>query len=160
MAEQLNFYDIVKTCKGGLSLKMPSYDMTTPERLVIIPYNVKKVRIPRTFALGIFTNGTLERMYKQGKFKIEPVKQFEAEVAEIFFPIEDKVEPVSEEAIVTMLKQGNRKAVKELIQGNDVNRDNVIILAREHIQELPLSMIDDLNKILGVELQVENAQVE
>ena len=160
MAEQLNFYDIVKNCKGGLSLRMPSYDMTTPERLVLIPHNIKKVRIPRTFALGIFTEPTLERMYRQGMFKIEPVKQFEAEVAEIFFPVEDKAVSVPEEEIVLMLRQGNRKAIRELVQGNDVNRDNVIILAREHIQELPLSMIDDLNKILCVELQVEDASVE
>ena len=160
MAEQMNFYDIVKNCKGGLSLIMPSYDMTTPERLVIIPHNIKKVRVPRTFALGIFTEPTLERMYKQGKFKIEPAKQFEAEVAEIFFPIEDKVVAASEEEITLALRQGNRKAIRELIQGNDVNRDNVIILAREHVNELPLSMVDDLNKILGVELQVEDASVE
>ena len=160
MAEQLNFYDIIKNCKGGLSLVMPSYDMTAPERLVIIPHNVKKVRIPRTFALGIFTNPTLERMYKQGEFHIEPAKQFEAEVAEIFFPIENKINIVDEANIVTMLKQGNRKGIRELIQGNDVNRDNVIILAKEHIEELPLSMVDDLNKILGVELQVENASME
>lgn len=160
MTEQLNFYDIIKKCKGGLSLIMPSYDMTTPTRTVIIPHNIKKVRVPRTFALGIFTDPTLEKMYKEGKFIIEPSKTFEAEVAEIFFPIENKVEAVEEETILTMLKNGNRKGIRELIQGSDVNRDNVVIIAREHVQDLSLSMIEDLNKILGTELQVENASVE
>ena len=59
-----------------------------------------------------------------------------------------------------MLRQGNRKAIRELIEGSTVNRDNVIILAREHIDELSGSMIKDLNQILGVELQIEDASME
>ena len=160
MAEPLNFYDIVKTCRGNLCMTLPAYDLTAPAREVYIPHNVTKVRVPRTFALGIFTNPTLEKMYKQGYFKVEPVKQFEAEVAEVFFPVEEKVEAISEEEMITMLRQGNRKAVKELVTGNDVNRDNLIMLAREHLDELPVSMVNDLNKILGVELQIEDASVE
>ena len=160
MAEQLNFYDIVKTCKGNLSIELPSFDLTAPPRHVYIAHDVQKVRIPRTFALGVFTDSTLERMYKQGYFKIEPVKQFEAEVAEIFYPVEDKVAVISDTEIITMLKQGNRKAIKDLLGGGDVNRDNIIILAREHIDELSTSMVKDLNVILGVELEIEDASVE
>lgn len=160
MAEQLNFYDIVRTCKGTLSLDLPSYDMTAPKRSVSIPYNIQKTRVPRTFALGIFTDSTLEQMYKAGKFRVEPVKQFEAEVAEIFFPIENKVVAVPEEEIISMLKKGNRKGIKDLIANNEVDRDNIIIIARQNIEELPVSMVNDLNKILGVELQVEDASME
>ena len=160
MAEQINFYDIVRTCKGGLSLKMPSHDMTAPERIVHIPHNVKKVRVPRTFALGIFTDGALEQMYKKGMFKIEPEKQFEAEVAEIFYPVENKIQAVPEDEIVKMLRQGNRVGIKNLLSENSANRDNVIILAREHIGDIPTSMVQDMEKFLGVELQIENASVE
>ena len=160
MAEQLNFYDIVKIAKGTLSLVLPSYDMTAPERIVTIPYNGKQVRVPRTFALGIFTNPTLETMYKKGYFKVEPADKFEAEVAEIFYPIEDKVKIVSEEEIIKMLQQGNRIGIKKLLEESSANRDNVIILAKEHLGEIPMSMITDLDKILGVELQVENVAME
>lgn len=160
MAEQLNFYDIIKTCRGNLSLILPSFDLTSQPRDVYIPHNVQKVRIPRTFALGVFTDATLENMYKKGYFRIEPAKQFEAEVAEIFYPVEDKVDIVSDEEIITMLKQGNRKAIKDLINQNDVNRDNIITLARENIDLLPTSMVKDLNVILGVELEIEDAQME
>jgi hypothetical protein len=160
MAEQLNFYDIVKTYRGNLCLTLPAYDLSAPSREVYIPHNVSKVRISRTFALGIFTNPTIEKMYKEGYFRVEPAKQFEAEVAEIFYPVEDKVEVVAEDEMVTMLIKGNRQAVKELIAGNDVNRDNIIMLAREHLDEIPVSMVNDLNKILGVELQIEDASVE
>jgi hypothetical protein len=94
-------------------------------------------------------------MYKDGKFRIEPIKQFEEDVAEVFFPIENKVEIVGEEEIVKMLRGGNRVGIKKLLSENSVNRDNVILAAREHIGDIPSSMIEDLNKILGVELQVE-----
>lgn len=157
MAEKLNYYDLVKNTKGGLSLIMPSFDMSTPERIVIVPYDVKKVRIPRAYALGIFTNGTLEQMYKEGKFRIEPVKQFEEEVAEVFFPVEDKVEVLPEEEIVRMLKQGNRIGIKKALEGGTTDRDNVIILARENIGDISMSMIEDMNAFLGVELQIDNA---
>lgn len=160
MAEQLNYYDIVKTCKGNLSLVLPAFDLSSQPRAVYIPHNIQKVRIPRVFALGVFTDNTLEKMYKEGYFKIEPAKQFEAEVAEIFYPVENKVSAITDAEILTMLKQGNRKAIRELIDGNDVNRDNTTILAREHIDELPVSMVKDLNVILGVELEVEDAPVE
>ena len=160
MAEQLNYYDIVKTCKGNLSLVLPAFDLSSQPRTVYIPHDIQKVRIPRVFALGIFTDSTLERMYKKGYFKIEPAKQFEAEVAEIFYPVESKVCATTDAEILTMLKQGNRKAIRELIDGNDVNRDNITILAREHIDALPVSMVKDLNVILGVELEVEDASVE
>ena len=160
MAEQLNFYDIIKNCKGTLSLRLPSFDMTAPERLVTIPYNAKQIRVPRTFALGIFTNPVLERMYKSGKFRVVPEAQFEAEVAELFYPVEDKVKVVPETEIVKMLKQGNRMGVKKLLEEESANRDNVIIIARENIGDIPVSMIKDLEKMLGVELQVENASVE
>lgn len=156
MTEKLNFYDIVRLAKGTLALEMPSYDMTAPVRTVIIPHNVDKVRVPRTFALGIFTDATLEKMYKSGDFKIEPEKQFEQEVAEIFFPIEGKAVIADEKEIVTMLRQGNRIGIKKLLEENSANRDNVIILAREHIGEISLSMIDFLNDFLQVELQIDN----
>lgn len=160
MAEIINFYDIVKNIQGSLALVMPSHDMTAPARTVSIAHNVKKVRIPRTFALGIFVDPTLEQMYKDGKFKIEPEKQFEAEVAEIFYPVTDKKDVLSDSEIVKMLQQGNRVAVKKALESSVTNRDNLIILARANIGSIPYSMIQDLNNILGIELQVENEEME
>ena len=160
MAEQLNFYDIIKNTKGTLSLTLPSYDMTAPERVITIPFNAKQIRVPRTFALGIFVDPVLESMYKKGKFRVEPADKFEAEVAEIFYPIEDKVKVYAEAEIVKMLQQGNRVGIRQLLEESGANRDNVIIIAREHIGDIPMSMIQDLEKMLGVELQVENASME
>lgn len=160
MTEKTSFYDIVKHYKGSLYLNMPSYDMTTLPRKVAIPHNVKKVRVPRTNALGIFQDPALERMYKKGYFSVEPAKQFEADVAEMYMPVEDKVEVIAEEAILEMLVKGNRVAVRKALEEGGANRDNIIMVATEHIDDIPMSMISDLNKILGVELQVEDASVE
>lgn len=156
MTENVGFYDIVKMCKGGLCLSMPAHDSSTINRRVVIPWDVKKVRVPRTYALGIFIDSTLERMYKAGEFRIEPVAQFEREVASIFFPVENKAQVATEEEIKMALIKGNRKAIKDWLNENSVNRDNVIIIARECIGEIPTSMVKDLQDILEVELLVEN----
>ena len=150
------FYDIVRLCKGGLSLTLPAFDASVPSKTVEIPWNVNKIRVPRTLALGIFVDGTLERMYKEGYFRIEPSAQFEKEVAEIFFPVEDKVTIVSDDVILTYLTKGNRAQIKKIVEEGGVNKDKVIVLARENIGSISTSMIRDLEKILSVELVVDN----
>lgn len=150
------FYDIVKLCKGGLSLNLPAFDASTPNRTIDIAWNIDKVRVPRVLALGVFVDGTLERMYKEGYFRIEPAAQFEKEVAEIFFPVEDKVEIVEDKIILEAFQKGNRTAIKKIIESGDVNKDKVIVLARENIDSISGSMVRDLEKILNVELVVEN----
>jgi hypothetical protein len=153
--QNTGYYDIVKLCKGGLVLNMPAFDSSAINRRVEFKYNIDKIRVPRTFALGIFVDGTLERMYKNGYFKVEPAKQFEKEVADIFFPVEDKVEVADDATIKNALLKGDRKTIKKLLE-DDVNRENIIIIARENIGELSTSMIKDVESYLGVELTVEN----
>jgi hypothetical protein len=159
--EKVNgFYEIVKLYKGGLSLDMPAFDVSVNNRKVTIPWDVKKVRIPRVFALGIYTDGTLQKMYEEGYFKIEPAAEFEKEVAAIFFPVENKPNVVEESVILEYLQKGNRAAIKKLIEGNDVNKDNVIFIARENIDTIPTSMVRDLERILSVELIIENENAD
>lgn len=156
MTEQAVFYDIVRECPGNLTLDLPAYDSTAPNRKVTIPFNVSKVRVPRIFALGIFVNGTLEKMYKKGYFRVEPAKQFEAEVAAIFFPVEDKAPIITPEQALELLVKGNRVKVRELVENNEVARMTFLTVAQEHLGDIPTSMISDLEKMLGTELQVEN----
>lgn len=156
MTEQAVFYDIVKTCPGGLCLDLPAHDSTAPNRKVNIPHNVQKVRVPRTFALGIFIDGTLQRMYEQGYFRVEPAKQFEAEVASLFFPVEDKKPIIDEKQALELLTKGNRVKVRELIENSEVARMTFLTVAQDHMGDIPSSMISDLEKMLGTELQVVN----
>lgn len=155
MAEQAVFYDIVKTCPGGLCLDLPAHDSTAPNRKINIPHNVQKVRVPRTFALGIFIDGTLQRMYEKGYFRVEPVKQFEADVASLFFPVEDKQAIVSDKEALELLTKGNRVKIRELIQTSEVARMTFLTVAQEHMGDIASSMISDLEKMLGTELQVD-----
>ena len=154
------FYDIVKLCKGGLTLDMPAFDASTNNRVVRIDWNVNKVRVPRQFALGIFTDGTLTRLYEQGYFRVEPAAQFEKEAEAIYYPVEEKIEVADDQSILNALNKGDRVKVKTLISSGEVNRQKVICLARENIGSLSTSMIRDLEKILGVELTVENEDAE
>lgn len=150
------FYDIVKNCKGSLILDLPSYDSTTFNKKIDFKYNVDKIRVPRTHALGIFTDPTLERMYKRGDFRVEPAAEFEKEVATMFCPVEDKVNVIEDKEIINYLVKGNRFKIKELINADSVNKDKILILARANIKDISTSMVKDLEDILGIELIVEN----
>ena len=124
------FYDIVKLWKGGLALDLPAFDASSNNRQIMMDWNVKQVRVPRQFALGIFTSGTLTRMYEQGYFKVEPAAQFEKEVENIYYPVEEKVEIFEDAVILTALTKGDRVKVKTIIASGEVNRQKVISLAR------------------------------
>jgi len=154
------FYDIVKLCKGGLTLDMPAYDASSNNRVVHIDWNVKQVRVPRQFALGIFTNGTLTKMYEEGYFKIEPAAQFAKEVESIYYPVEDKIEIIDDAIILNALTKGDRVQIKQIIASGEVNKQKVVVLARENIANISTSMVRDIEKILSVELVVENEDAE
>lgn len=154
--QTVGFYDLIKNCKGGLVLNLPAFDSSSINRRVEFKWNVDKIRVPRVYALGIFVDGTLERMYKEGMFRVEPANIFEKEVAEIFFPVENKAEVIDTEKLKEYLLKGNRTKIKELITNNPVARDNIILLVRENIGDLSTSMIKDLEKILDVELMIED----
>lgn len=157
MAEKATqtFYDIVKTCRGGLALSLPAFDASLPNRTISLDYNATKVRVMRTFALGIFTDPILERMYKEGYFKVEPQAAFEKEVEEIFYPIEGKENSYSDQEILSYLQKGNRMKVREIVAESPVSREQVITLASENIDSLSQSMIKDLEEILQVELVID-----
>ena len=156
--ETQNYYDIVKLCKGGLVLNLPSHDSTVLSRRIEFAHNVDKIRVPRTHALGIFIDGTLERMYKEGYFKVEPEASFNAEIEEIFFPIQGVAETFDDEVVTKALMSGNRMKIKEIIGTSAVNRDKVLKISKEIQADLSVAMIKDLEKIFGVELMVDDAE--
>ena len=150
-----SFYEIVKLCKGGLTLDLPAFDSSAQNRVVTIDWNVNKIRIPRQYALGIFVDGTLQKMYEEGYFTVEPAATFTKEVAEIFYPVENKVNVASDEEILMALKKGDRVKIKKIVESGVVNKDKVIVLARENIGLISTSMVRDLEKLLSVELVVD-----
>lgn len=152
----VNYYDIVKKTKGSLSLTIPTFDATGIPREFFISYELDKIRVPRLYALGIFADPVLERMYKEGAFTVEPAAEFEKEIAEIYMPIEDKKPIIEEKTLLDYLKKGNRVKIKEIVQENGINKDKLVIIARENINDISTSMVKFLEDLLGVELQIEN----
>lgn len=156
--EQLQSYDIVKKCKGNLVLRMPAFDSSVQDKEVYIPQGVQMKRVGRVHALGIFTDATLEQMYREGYFTVEPAAAFEQDVASVFYAVGEKVTMPSDETIIGYLTKGNRKGVRTLIEEEgEAVRQQVIVLARENIDNIPTSMISDLEKLLGTVLIVEES---
>lgn len=152
------FYDIVKTCKGGLVLNLPAYDSTSIPKRIDFKYNVSKIRVPRVYAIGIYIDSSTQRMYEKGYFTVEPKEAFEADVASVFAPISQKP-IVSEETIKKALLDGNRKQISEWIK-DDLLLNQVVIIARENLDNITNSMIKDLEKMLKIELTIEESNEE
>ena len=150
-----SFYEIIRNKKGGLTLTIPSYDSSVNERVFEIAYNQKSVRVPRVYALGIFVDPTLQRMYEEGYFSVEPRKEFEAEVATLNSSTSSPVKVIEDNVIIQAMRQGNRVKIKEIMSQGVVNKDKVIVLARENISDISHSMIEFLEKMLGVELVID-----
>ena len=154
------FYDIVKLCRGGLILNLPAYDSSLPDRRVEFGYKTEKIRVPRTFALGVFVNSTLENLYKEGYFKVEPSAVFTREVSEIFYPInKDDIAPeISDAQLLEALKKGNRVAVKDYLTQHESIRDRILTIARENVDDLSGSMIKFVEDTLNVSITIEDEQ--
>ena len=58
------------------------------------------------------------------------------------------------------LTKGDRVKIKNIIASGDVNKQKVISLARENIGTISTSMVRDIEKILSVELTIENEDAE
>ena len=149
------FYDIVKKYRGGLVLRLPAYDSSVQDRVINFKHNVEKIRVPRIYALGIYIDNTLLRMYQEGYFSIEPADVFLEDSKEINSIDIEPVKIYSKDEILKQLKSNNRVFVKNILKENDVNRENIITIVRENIDTLPSSLIKDLEKILAVKLTIE-----
>lgn len=135
-------------------MSIPAYDNSVNEKILRFAHNTISLKVSPVHALGIITDPNLERMYKQGYFKVEPEKEFKAEVEKVFYPVETAV-IFDRDSILTFMLKNNRKALKDLIVENPVNRENVIDVARENIENLSQSTIKFLNELLKVELVIE-----
>lgn len=155
MENKQAFYDIVKQYRGGLALTLPAFDSSVNSRRIDFKYNTNVIRVPRVYALGIFTDSSLVDMYENGYFTVEPNNIFMEDLKEILYQEVEVKKVYDTKTLRDKLIQGDRVFVRECIK-DSVNRENLIIAAKENIGSISGSMIKDLEEMLKVELTVEN----
>jgi hypothetical protein len=150
-------YTFVKNVKGGLTITLDSWNMQLPTRNFNLIGNVRQIAVPEDYALGLFvTDGALSMM-KSGYFTIANFAELQKKAREIGLFADDEVETCySIEEIEKILVKQNSKKVEEIIARNKrVEIDNLITLAREHIEELPSNIVRQIEDACGAELRIE-----
>lgn len=147
-------FTIVKNIKGNLALRMPSHNYSSQDISFIIKDKVKSRPIPATYALGIFIDPVLETMYKKGYFSIEPEAEFRNLSAKNFYVIESKKQYSGKEITECLLSQ-NIEKINKIIESGNFAKKQVLINAKEIIDQLNNNTINFLEEKYQVELTIE-----
>lgn len=149
-------YTFVKNVKGGLSFSLDSYDLQLPSRTFTIASNVNQIAIPEPYALGLFISSDALDMYQRGYFMITEIKDLKNKAKENGLYVNIDEEPVyTIKEIEKIVITNDKKGVENIINRHKkVEFDNLVAIAREHIDSLNSGTIDKIEEACGAELRI------
>lgn len=164
MSEQ-NIFKIKKNIPTNLFFTLTPYSaegISSLNRQIYLTYRMPEAALPMDWALGIFINPSLYKMYKEGIFTfdnneallkaaIEKGLIFEEELSQFNIKQVNK-----EEEILKIIKKGNRKEILKIIE--DEGRDMVISVVSLNIDTLQYAIVQMLESILGVQLTIDGSR--
>lgn len=150
-------YTFVKNVKGGLTIRLDSWNMQLPTRDFRMMGLVEQIAIPEEYALGLFVTDSALHMMKNGYFTVRNFAELQKKAKEIGLFADDTVEKLySKEDIEKFVVKQDSKKIAEIIERNvRVEIDNLITIAREHFDELPSGIITQIENACGAELRIE-----
>lgn len=153
-------FTFIKNVKGGLTIKLQSYDMMLPERLFTIASNVERITIPEQYALGLFVSDTALDQYREGYFQVEEIELLQEKANTLGLFVVDTTGEVktnySKKDIDKAVKEHDSVTIDKIIEKNNyLEINNLIAAAREHIDSLPKSIVDKIGNACGVDLEIE-----
>lgn len=150
-------YTFVKNVKGGLTITLNSWNMQLPTRNFTMSGNVEQLAIPEDYALGLFISDGALNMFQEGYFTIGNLKELQAKARELGLFADNEVDNCyTIKEIENFVVKQNVKKIQEIITNNKfVEFDNLVVIAREHIDELPSNIITQIEDACGAELRIE-----
>lgn len=150
-------YTFVKNVKGGLTITLDSWNMQLPTRNFRMTGLVEQIAIPEEYALGLFISNSALHMMKNGYFTINNFADLQRKAKEIgLFTDEEIAKLYSKDEIEKFVVKQDSKKITEIIERNArVEIDSLITIAREHFDELPASIITQIENACGAELRIE-----
>lgn len=150
-------YTFVKNVKGGLTITLNSWNMQLPTRKFTMGGNVEQLAIPEDYALGLFVSDGALSMFRRGYFVVSNLKELQSKARELgLFADGEITNCYSIKEIENFVVKQNIKKIQEIIANNKfVEFDNLVTIAREHIDELPASIITQIEDACGAELRIE-----
>ena len=150
-------YTFVKNVKGGLTIKLDSWNMQLPTRSFSLVGNVNQIAIPEEYALGLFVSDSALSMFKNGYFRINNLNELQKSAKEIgLFADTELTNCYSVEEIEKFVSKNDVKKIQSIIdEGKRVEIDNLVTIVREKIDSLPSSIIKQVEDACGAELRIE-----
>lgn len=155
------FYVIVKTVPGNVFFSLSPIDNSNQTRVIKLTDEMPKARLPRNWALGVFLNQPVFRMFEKGVFTFEELDTIVADAIQEQVYFGDKqldfkaAEPNTTQIIENILKEGNKDKIDELFRKH--RRDSVMVIAKNILSQLTMETIKMLEERTGIQLVVENA---
>lgn len=152
-----SYFVITKTVPGTVIFDLSPITNTEQHRIIKLTEKMPSTRLPKDWALGVFLKTEVFDMYKKGIFTFDnPEEVTKLAVQEqVYFGDELDFKPRSKDYvnnILTVLKQAQRNAIIEAIKED---RDVVLAVAQEHINELTNGTISLLEKETGKQIRIE-----
>lgn len=150
-------YTFVKNVKGGLTIRLDSWNMQLPTRSFSLVGNVNQIAIPEEYALGLFVSDSALSMFKNGYFTINNLNELQKTAREIgLFADAELSNCYTVEEIEKFVSKNDIKKIQSIIDGGKrVEIDNLVTIVREKIDSLPSNIIKQVEDACGAELRIE-----
>lgn len=158
----MEYYVITKTRPGNVFFALSPIDNSSQTRIIKLTDNMPSTRLPREWALGVFTDSSIFTMYEKGYFsfgdKSADIKKAAIEEGVYFgmdgdeFVVQDNTG--NDAKILETLKNSkSRTAIVELAKQYP---EDVVLIARDNVDDLPTGTIKTIEDTLKVQILVED----
>lgn len=158
----MEYYVITKTRPGNVFFSLSPIDNSSQTRIIKLTDHMPSTRLPREWALGVFTNDSVFTMYEKGYFsfgdKSAAIKNAAVEEGVYFgtdsenFVIKDNIG--NDAKILETLK--NSKSRSEIVDLAKKYPEDVVLIARDNVDDLPTGTIKTIEDTLKVQILVED----
>ena len=152
-----SYFVITKTVPGTVIFDLSPITNTEQHRTIKLTEKMPSTRLPKDWALGVFLKVEVFDMYKKGIFTFDnPEEVTKLAIEEqVYFGDKLEFEPRKKDyldKILVTLKQAQKNAILEYIKSD---RDLVLAIAQEHLDELSNGTISLIEKETGKQIRIE-----
>lgn len=153
------YFIITKTIPGEVYFELSPIDNTEQRRVVKLTEAAPTIRLPYNWALGVFLNPIVYKMFQRGIFTFNDVDTVlkAAYEEQVYFDEKLDFEPAQPKVnddVLTALKSGKKDTILKLMK-TETDKSRVLTVAHDHMDELTQGVISFLEKELNVQLIID-----
>lgn len=157
-----DYFILTKTIPGQIYFDLSPIDNSDQHRVIKLTNEAPTARLPKNWALGVFLNPTAFKMFEKGLFtfnELDTVMQL-AQDEQVYFGEELDFAPAPlsiEKDILEALLSGKKDQINAFMT-TSTDKQRVLTVANDNIQQLTKGVISFLEKELGVQLVIDDEE--